>query len=570
MKTISKKILGLVLALAMILPLAACGEKTPGGSSAGAANVPMTEDGRPILTVGIQAKTNVTDFETNHLTTYLEEKLGCDIQFHYFSSSLGETKSQLSVMTAGSNEKLPDVIFSLNLNEEERKIYGDEGFFVDMAPYFDDPNWEKAKEWNWHEKMMYACGDNVDTYNAMMKSTRDAAGHMYGWPGYVGGGGAGSTPYAGYINTKWLEAVNMEMPTTYEELVAVLRAFKETDCNGNGIMDEIPMVGSMKLGSANAPFWIINNFVFAMPGNTLVADLDGKVYSPYITDEYRQGVKAVCDLVDEGLLSTMTWTMQDASELINMWTPADGIAKVGVVFGSPSLYTMEENKVLFEYQALPPLEGMHMPLSLSKASAQNFITTDCQNFDLACDFFMAFTDVDVMRIAKYGKEGEDWVEVLRAEDGTPGVKKLNPSAFTGQTNTTWSKNGPFLGSSVEGSPAGLGSAEPYTEEYLNSWNYKRGDLLVTAEELNEAVAVAQEAGKRYFKVTYTEEEEEQNGDAEPNIFNYAKETLALFAAKEMDINSDADWNKYLNEIDKMGLETLVKNGQAAFDRQNAK
>lgn len=568
MKTISKKLLGLVLAMAMLLPLAACGEKNPGGSSA--SSVPMTEDGRPILTVGIQAKTNVTDFETNHLTLLLEEKLGCDIQFHYFSSSLGETKSQLSVMTAGSNEKLPDVIFSLNLNDEERKVYGDEGFFMDLAPYFDDPNWEKAKEWNWHEKMLYACGGNEDTKSAIMQSRRDGAGHMYAWPGYVGGGGAGSTPWGPYINTKWLEAVNMEMPKTYEEFVAVLRAFKNTDCNGNGLMDEIPMVGSVKLGSAHAPFWIINQFAYSYSGDPLAADLDGKIYSPVVTDEFRQGVKAICDLVDEGLLSTLTWTLQDATELTALWTPADGVAKAGVVFGSPSLYTAEENKVLFEYEVLPPLEGMNVPLSLANASAQNFITTDCQNFDLACDFFMAFTETDVMRTAKYGKEGEDWIEVLRYTDGTPGVKKLNSNAFSGQTNTTWSKNGPFLGSSVEGSPASLGSAEPATEEYLNSWTYKRGELLVDAEDLYEAVAVAQDAAKRYVKVNYTEEEEEANGDASPNIINYAKEAMALFASKEMDINSDADWNKYLDEINKMGLETLIANTQAAFDRQNGK
>lgn len=558
MKAISKKILGLVLALAMLLPLAACGEKTPSTSSG--------EGGRPVLTVGIQAKTNVTDFENNALTLLLEEKLGIDIQFHYFSSALSEMKSQLSVMTAGGNEKLPDVIFSANLNAAERKVYGDEGFFVDMAPYFDDPNWEIAKKWNWHEKLLAACEGNVDSYNSILHSTRDSAGHMYGWPGYLGGGGAGDTPFYGYINTKWLEAVNMEMPTTYEELVAVLRAFKETDCNGNGVHDEVPMVGSVKLGGANAPFWIINQFAFVNPDQTLSVDFDGQVYCPYITDSFRQGVKAVTDLVQEGLLSTMTWTMQDATELTNLWNPADGVAKVGVVFGNPSLYTAEENPVLFEYQFLPPLEGMEVPLNLAKASAQNFITTDCENFELACDFFMAFTDVDVMRTAKYGKEGEDWYEVLRYEDGTPGVKKLNPNAFTGQTHTTWSKNGPFLGSSVKGSPASLGSDAPDTEEYLNSWTYKRGDLLVAADDGNELAAVAREAGKRYLRVSYTVEEEESNGDASANILNYAKESMARFASKEIDINNDADWNNYLNEINKMGLETLIKNTQAAKDR----
>ena len=44
-----------------------------------------------------------------------------------------------------------------------------------------------------------------------------------------------------YINTKWLERVGKEMPTTMEEFHDVLVAFRDMDANGNGdATDEIP------------------------------------------------------------------------------------------------------------------------------------------------------------------------------------------------------------------------------------------------------------------------------------------------------------------------------------------
>ena len=40
------------------------------------------------------------------------------------------------------------------------------------------------------------------------------------------------------IRADWLAKVNMEMPTTVDEFLAVLRAFQENDVNGNGVKDE--------------------------------------------------------------------------------------------------------------------------------------------------------------------------------------------------------------------------------------------------------------------------------------------------------------------------------------------
>lgn len=63
-------------------------------------------------------------------------------------------------------------------------------------------------------------------------------GSVYGLPYTQLDGYVASRSLA--INQKWLEAVNMEMPETADELFDVLMAFKTQDPNGNGLDDEIP------------------------------------------------------------------------------------------------------------------------------------------------------------------------------------------------------------------------------------------------------------------------------------------------------------------------------------------
>ena len=45
------------------------------------------------------------------------------------------------------------------------------------------------------------------------------------------------------IRQDWLDTLGLEMPTTQDEFVEVLRAFKNNDPNGNGVADEIPTGG---------------------------------------------------------------------------------------------------------------------------------------------------------------------------------------------------------------------------------------------------------------------------------------------------------------------------------------
>lgn len=95
-----------------------------------------------------------------------------------------------------------------------------------------------------------------------------------------------------FVNTEWLDAVGMEMPTTLDEFYNVLVAFRDQDPNGNGLQDELPMVLRMKRGDNMLLPFFAN---FGLPIDQNYAILDGKWSSARgVPDRARLFPQALC------------------------------------------------------------------------------------------------------------------------------------------------------------------------------------------------------------------------------------------------------------------------------------
>jgi putative aldouronate transport system substrate-binding protein len=95
-----------------------------------------------------------------------------------------------------------------------------------------------------------------------------------------------------YINSDWLQKLNLQKPTTVEELYDVLVAFRDKDPNGNGKKDEIPMMGrtgGLGMGFEN---YVINAFIQYLPNNRFMVE-DGKTIFNRTEDEYREALKFI-------------------------------------------------------------------------------------------------------------------------------------------------------------------------------------------------------------------------------------------------------------------------------------
>ena len=125
--------------------------------------------------------------------------------------------------------------------------------------------------------------------DVILKGGQDANGALYGFPS-IGSSESDLPQNMVYINSEWLKAVGKECPTTYEEFVDVLRAFRTGDPNGNGKQDEIPAVGATAVASSDLPSWIINNWEFVNDA-FMFNVTDGKVWLPYTTDNYARACR---------------------------------------------------------------------------------------------------------------------------------------------------------------------------------------------------------------------------------------------------------------------------------------
>ena len=220
---------------------------------------------------------------------------------------------------------------------------------------------------------------------------------------------------------------------------------------------------------------------------------------------------------------------------------------------------------------LPPLKDSYVAVRSKGVNTYHYITTDCEDFELAAEFLMSFCDVDVIRASRRGEEGVDWVENTDLKTGKPMIQVINP-VITEPGNRAWGTYGPAVAWHGDGSPVDEGVFDPEkltpSVEDMNAEEY-RTYLLKQTAEINLTYA-EEHNPKLFFLAIYTEEEGEENGNSLAELKSYVKECRAKFCAGNLDPSSDADWNNYLKTMEDMGLSTVIRNTQTAVDRMEGK
>ena len=104
-----------------------------------------------------------------------------------------------------------------------------------------------------------------------------------------------------WINTTWLDNLDLSMPTTLDEFYDVLVAFRDGDPNGNGEADEIPLLVSSTSGAAQIdPLF---GFFGTLENDYHVRIEDGKVVFTPQEDGYFEALQWLHKLYAEGLMN---------------------------------------------------------------------------------------------------------------------------------------------------------------------------------------------------------------------------------------------------------------------------
>lgn len=558
-----KRIAALALAFAMSVSLVACG-KTGSGSQSGEEQI--------TLTIGIPNKVNVLEWDDNELTKWLEEETGYNLEFQHFSADSSGVKSQLTTMMAG-NEKLPDLLLNVALWPEERDQFGAEGHFVDLNTYLEDE--EFMADFSWDEDLEKNLSDELK--EQIRVRCLDMEGRMYALPRITVPEGGGSPGHGAWINQEWLDKLGLEMPTNLDKLKEVATAFKTQDPNGNGKADEIPILGLLTKGQVNnAVQWIVENYSLGFL-HFYGVDANNKIFIPWLTDEYREGLKKVNEFYEAGLIPELCWTMKEFSELASITAPAEDEAKVGIIISNLTSWAQNETPVLEDYVGLLPFEGSYAysnPPTMNVA--HNFITTDCEHPEEAMRLLLTLASPEGVRRQRYGVPEVDWEWGRDVDTGVLGISVLNSDAYTGQTKQTWGQETARLSwyTSVEEEDV----KDPTTAMTIvttpaeeRSWNEVRTSMnrQYTRDYLAVNAASTRPEKKLEFTPLFTQEEINELTALEYPLQSYYIESNAKFCVGEMDPNDDAAWQKYIDDAKKMGIDRCLEIQQTGYERSMA-
>ena len=106
-------------------------------------------------------------------------------------------------------------------------------------------------------------------------------------------------PTALFIRQDWLDALDLEVPTTLDEGYTVLTAFKNGDPNGNGIADEVPFSG---IGLSGVVNWFASAYDLPAGVGQWWYGEDGVAYNVYASEAYINVLTEMAKWYAEGLL----------------------------------------------------------------------------------------------------------------------------------------------------------------------------------------------------------------------------------------------------------------------------
>ena len=326
--------------------------------------LPIVEEGtEKKLAMAILMDVNSGEPEDMWLYQFIEEHMNIDIEVTKFTNN---NKAEFISM-AFADDDLPDIIIGGGFSASDLMNYGAyEGQLLDLAPYITEeltPN-------------LYAIYEEHPEYK---EGVSDTDGHIWSL-GYINDpADRGQIPRM-FVNYDWLEDAGLEVPQTTDELLTVLRAFKERG------EDIVPMGGSST--SAAPTVYILNAFGY----NTTDANgrsiclRDGKVVLPAADREaYGAYLEYMNTLYTEGLIHPDYFTMDGTTTKAIV-----SAGNVGFIAQAPFVY-MSDFSSWWGAEALTSDYNTEAfwPASMSSISSGGFVVSaDCEEPELA----MAFAD----------------------------------------------------------------------------------------------------------------------------------------------------------------------------------
>jgi len=527
----------LMLIVASLLMLGACSkdEEAEGGSEESLAN--LNEEGMPIVEESIEldvfagkSATTADDWNDVLLLNEYKDMSNIDIKWNQVPADGLDEKRNLALASGD----LPDAFYAANISIADLQKYGSQGTFVELNDMIEEyaPNISKVLDENPDIRKGLTFPDG-NIYSIPTVYSPDFSSLLIGAKGWVNG--------------DWLEQLDMDNPETTEEFYEYLKAVKETDLNGNGEQDEIPLSSVAEM--SRIIHWISGAFGVQNRGqlHTLIdsdPETDDIRFYP-IDDQYKEMLKYLNKLYDEGLIEESIYSLEVDQHLANAADDRYG----AVQFYNPiELYGEEIGSQFIPGNALEGPDGSKMYTGITsplRSLGDFVITSENENPEATLR----------------------WIDYFWGDEGSK-------MFFMGIEDVTYeeTEDGPELLEEITNNPDGLTLTQALAEYIINPGG--NHPVMVTDEYFtgSENAPEDQEAAELlepylideiWPSFTYDAEENDEISILEADLEKYITEMQAAFITGETDFS---EWDDYIETVEKMGLDDYMEIQQAAYDR----
>ncbi len=527
-----KKTLAILLAamlLLMSMPAMAATELLSGADT-----YPITTDKTITFydqgAIGVHEK--YANWQESPFHTGLIEMTGINID--YMFPTTGTDAGTFTNTLLADPTNLPDIMGVFWMNDAA--MYLEDEVIWDLTPYLEE-----------YAPAYYAYLQANPVYDKAMK-TDD--GQYYAF-GFIREDGGWNDTYAGpVIREDWLKECGLEVPTTISEFENVIRVFNEKYGakfsfawgRFNGNMQGVP--GAFGAYGAVSTSWYVK---------------DGKVDLAQAKPEWREYLKWLNKLWDEGLLDTDVQTLDDTSIKAKVHTDQVGIS----ITSMGQLNNWNKERVADGKE--PVWMGIPYPTaddgSISMIMGGTGIGTNTYVITKSADeetmkLCLQLLDYGYTKEGhlywNFGKEGVSWEY---DENGEPQLTALvaddpDTDPLTKYGGATWS---------------GCGI------QATKLLHLKNSEVAVKA---NDTWFYSHEDVTSYWKwpngTTFTIDESDELAIIDSGLDTYIQENFGTFMTGAQDIEDDAAWEAYVKGLENFNVTRILEIRQACYDRYLAR
>ncbi len=552
----AKKLVALLLSLALVLSLGACGGNGGSSTSSEASPSSTTEESGAAAESGDESQAETaetgefqlpivdepttlsyfvaddsnaaimtTDWNDNEFYQEMERRTGVHLEFEMVSSA--DYQTNFNLMIASGN--LADMIYvGASYYAEGVDAAIDDGYFLDLTDLVDEymPNYERIRT----SDVQYELLSTTDSgrLGAVYELRQSKQGPWLGL----------------WIRQDWLDDLGLETPVTFDDYHEVLTAFK----NEKGAT--APLI--LNFSGSDGEFGTMSGGLNVL--NSWQLDETGKVnFGPYM-DAWKEYVTIMHQWYTEGLIDPdFMATDERTADMAKVVTGASGL--FAALYTMPSVYeAASEDPNMNLAPVNPPVmnegdEG-HIRLRDSYTSGNTAISADSENWEVALRWLDYLYTEEGALLANYGVEGDTFEF---DENGEPVFtdKILNNENGWTMTQTVASYLCPSAG--------------------IANWSDWTRELAGVPEKDQACYDVWSEFSDDWrlpSSVTLTQDESTERAALYADISTIVKEQTAQFISGALDI--EENWDAYISALEASGMERAIEITQAAYDRYLAR